>query len=501
MKLATPFLFSLILTGLTPGPLCAQAPEPTRDPGFRLVDLDVGEAAELALANGQSVQLKVLGLEETRDRVREAVREARVQVSIDGVETELYSSHYHLPVEVGKVKIDCPVTAGHLLGAAGNPWGLEKAVRLRLWPAGAPLTEPGTFGYPLKQAWFASATSMANEPIDAGAKTGYRYHYDLDFGGAEGLTEVISATDALVVSAANQTLPGYEDSPVRARYDVVYLLDDRGFYYRYSHFHRIAPEVRAGERVRLGQSLGLLGKEGASGGWSHLHFGLWTRMPSGQWGSLDVYPLVWEAYRRDRQPSLLAVARHPQLLFAGESAALDGRKSWSAAGPVARHQWTLSDGTQAEGALVERRYPSPGRYSEILRVEDGQGGVDYDFLPVLVVDPADPDAFPPNVHAAFWPTEGIRVGDPVTIKVRSFRTEQGREHIDFGDGSEGVYLQSSQAKGNLDPEGYATVVHRYAQPGDYIVRIDRENERHWPAFTHLHIRVRPREAAGSPRSQ
>ncbi len=485
-----PLAFALALA--CPVIALAQPPEPTRDPGFRLVDLDVGESAEAMLPGGLVAKLKLLSLDEPRDRVREAVREARVVVSVDGEEVELFSSHYHLPRDVGRVRIDCPVTSGHRLGAAGNPWGLEKAVRLRLWPAGSPLTEPGTFGYPLKQAWFASATSMANEPIDAGAKTGYRYHYDLDFGGAEALAEVVAATDGLVVSAANQTLPGYEDSPVRQRYDVVYLLDDRGFFYRYSHFHRIDPEVRAGQRVRLGQRLGLLGKEGASGGWSHLHFGLWTRMPSGQWGSLDVYPLVWEAYLRDRRPALIAVARPHHLLFAGESAALDGRKSWCASGPVAAHRWTFGDGASAEGAVVQRTYPSPGRYSEILQVEDGQGGVAYDFVRVLVVDPADPDAFPPNVHAAFWPTEGLKAGDPVTIKVRSFRTDEGRERIDFGDGSEPVFVQSSLEKGNLDPEGYASVEHRYESPGDYLVRVDRENERNWPAFVHLHIRVLPR---------
>lgn len=468
-----------------------EIPEPTRDPGFRLVDLEVGESAEVALPDGSAVKVRLVSLDETRDRVRSAIREARVRVSVDGEEVELLSSRYHLPRSVGKVKIDCPVTKGHLDGVDGNPWGIEKAARLRLWPGGSPLTEPGTFGYPLKQAWFASATSMANEPIDAGVKSGYVYHYDLDFGGAEKLTEVVAATEGLVVSAANQTLPGYEDTPVRQRYDVVYLLDDRGFYYRYSHFHRIDPEVRIGRRVQLGQRLGLLGKEGASGGWAHLHFGLWTRMPSGQWGSLDVYPLVWEAYLRDRTPALVAVARPHHLVFAGETVRLDGSKSWSASGPVAAFRWTFGDGTTAEGPTVERRYPAPGRYSEILRVEDGRGGVAYDFARVLVVDPAERDAFPPNVHAAYWPTEGLRAGEPVTVKVRSFRSAEGRERIDFGDGSEPVHVRSASDTGNLDPAGYASVEHRYAKPGDYLVRIDRENERGWPAYTHLHIRVLP----------
>lgn len=473
-------------------PLAAEIPAPTRDPGFRLIDLNLGEDASVSLADGTVVKVGLLSLEETRDTVNGSVREARVRVTIEGEEVELFSSHYHLPKDTAKVRIDCPITKGHLAGVDGNPWGLQKDVRLRLWPSGAPLTEPGTFAYPLKQAWFASATSMANEPIDAGVKSGYVYHYDLDFGGAEKLTEVVAATDGLVVSSANQSLPGYEDTPVRQRYDVVYVLDDRGFYYRYSHFHQIDSEVRIGKRVKLGQKLGLLGKEGASGGWSHLHFGLWTRMPSGDWGSLDVYPLVWEAYQRDRRPEILAVARPLHLLRAGESALLDGSKSWSATGSVTKYLWTFGDGTTAEGMKIVRSYPAPGRYSEILRVEDGKGAVAYDFVRVLVVDPADPGVFPPNVHAAFWPTEGLKAGDPVTVLVRTFRTPPGTEKIDFGDGSEPAWVRSGSDTGNLDPKGYASVVHRYEAPGDYLVRIDRGNEHGWPVFTHLHIRVLPK---------
>lgn len=482
---------SALLSLFASCPVAAQIPEPSRQPAFRLVDLDLGENAEVTLSDGNVVAVKFLALEEIRDSVRNVVREARVRVAVDDEEIELVSSHYHLPRKIGKVRIDCPITSGHLEGVNGNPWGLEKAARLRLWPADSPLSLPGTFAYPLKQAWSASATSMANEPIDAGARTGYLYHYDLDFGGAEKLTEVTAATDGLVVSSANQTLPGYEDTPVRQRYDVVYVLDDQGFYYRYSHFHRIDPEVRIGKRVRIGQRMGLLGKEGASGGWSHLHFGLWTRMPSGKWGSLDVYPLVWEAYLHERKPDILAVARPSHLLFAGGETVLDGSKSWSASGSVASHRWTFGDGSTAEGEKITRTYPEPGRYSEILRVEDASGAVSYDFVRVLVVDPADPDTFPPNVHAAFWPTEGLKAGEPVTILVRSFRSAEGRERIDFGDGSEAVFVRSSLEKGNLDPQGYASVVHRYEKPGDYLVRIDREHEKSWPSFTHLHIRVLP----------
>ena len=115
-----------------------------------------------------------------------------------------------------------------------------------------------TFIYPAKQAWFASPTQMANEPtyVDGGERPGMAgsiyYHYGLDIGGAEGLVDVVAATDGLVVSRRHGRLPGYEDTPVAPRYDVVYLLDDRGWFYRYSHLHTIAPGLKLGQRMQMG---------------------------------------------------------------------------------------------------------------------------------------------------------------------------------------------------------------------------------------------------------
>ncbi|MBC7854628.1 MAG: hypothetical protein IAF94_14445, partial [Pirellulaceae bacterium] len=67
----------------------------------------------------------------------------------------------------------------------------------------------------------------------------------------------VAATSGLVVSVGKEMLPGYADTPVSPRYDVIYLLDDRGWFYRYSHLHTIRPEIRPGTTVKLGEPLGL----------------------------------------------------------------------------------------------------------------------------------------------------------------------------------------------------------------------------------------------------
>jgi murein DD-endopeptidase MepM/ murein hydrolase activator NlpD len=465
----------------------------------RVIDLNVGEAQTVELAGGTRVAVKLLALHETRDDFRNAVRRAEATVAVAGRKAALVSGNYRLPVTVGGVQIDCPVTKGYRQKASravsgADPWGLDRDVRLRFWPAGSPLLKPGTFRYPARQRWFASGTQMANEPVhvDGGENPLVKeiyYHYGLDIGGAEAMVDVIAATDGLVVSAGKAVLAGYQDTPVTPRYDVVYVLDRRGWYYRYSHLHTISPRMKPGAAVKMGQRIGLLGKEGGSGGWSHLHFDIFARQPSGRWGVVEGYAFLWESYLREYRPKLLAVARPHHLAAVGEEVILDGSRSWSAAGKIASWQWTFTDGQTAAGQTARRRYARPGVYSEVLKITDAGGRIDYDFAVVNVLDRKQPGVLPPSIHAAYAPTLGIRTGDPVTFLVRTFRTTDGKEAWDFGDGTPKVVVQSDGNVIKLAKDGYARTVHRYAKPGHYLVRVERTDRRGYTAIAHVHVRV------------
>ena len=170
----------------------------------------------------------------------------------------------------------------------------------------------------------------------------------------------------------------------------------------------------------MGQKIGVLGKEGASGGWSHLHFDIKARQPSGKWGIMEGYAFLWEAYLREHKPKLLAVARPHHLIRAGEKVVLDGTRSWCAAGKIERYEWTFTDGTAATGRAWNAPTSKPGEYSEVLKVVDAQGRVDYDFAVVLVIDKELEGKSSPTIHASYAPTFGISPGDPVTFKVRTF---------------------------------------------------------------------------------
>ncbi len=485
------FLAILLLPFLATA-LRAELPQATVEPTRRAVDLNLGEAAEVRMADGAVVKVRLLDLQEKVDSMAKAVREAKVTVEVNGEKAVLSSANYHLPRLVGGVQVDCPITKGYNANSSADSWGLEKDARLRIWPAGKPWIEPGTFVYPLKQRWFATMTQFSNEPtyVDGGDKPDRKkiyYHNDLDFGGCEGLTEVIAATDGLVVSVADKLLDGYALTPAKPRYDVVYVVDARGWFYRYSHLHTIDPAIQLGAKVTMGQKIGILGKEGASGGWTHLHFGIKSRQPSGKWGTEEAYAFAWEAYVKEQKPAIIAVARPHHFIRAGETITLDGSKSWAASGSIAKHEWTFTDGSKADQSSVTRTYAKPGSYSEILKVTDVAGHVSYDFAVVQVIG-EDEKNIPPAIHPSYWPTMNLKPGQPITFKVRTFR-DRGGETWDFGDGTPPVKVTSDGNAKPLAKDGYAVTEHAFAKPGDHIVTVDHTNERGERAMAHLWVQV------------
>lgn len=461
---------------------------------FRAVDLDVGATERVTFPDGKTATVKLLTTTETRDRVRSAIRDARAEVEINGVRATLSCGNYRLPVAVGGMQVDCPVTKAYYHDSNADHWALVKDARLRLWPAGSPYMPPGSFIYPAKQRWFATRTQMANEPtyVDDGESIGSHkiyYHAGLDIGGAEGLVDVVAATDGLVVGVGTAMLDKEKDNAtLDHRYnDTIWVLDERGWYHRYTHLYSFDPSVKVGGRVQMGQKVGTLGKEGGSGGWSHLHYEILSRQASGRLGTLEGYAFLWEAYQRQYKPHLIAVARPHQAVLVGEKALLDGSRSYSDS-RIARYEWTFTDGGKATGSKIERTYSRPGTYSEILKITGERGRTDYDFETVNVLDPQHPEQTPPSIQAAYSPTTGIAPGAPVTFKVRTFGTTDGQENWSFGDGA----TASTKSDGNVHPhakDGFAVTTHIFQKPGDYIVRVERANRLGQKAIAHLLVRV------------
>ncbi len=465
-----------------------------------IAELDIGESKKITLGNGETVNLLLKEVKLERDGVRGAVRGAEVTVVVDGEEITIGSGNYHLPVTVGRVQIDCPVIKEYTVSNYYRHDGtLPKDARLRLWPKNSPLIQPGTFGLPLKQAWFASRMQSQNEMAGLGwaeniNSTNPGYHAPHDFGGAEGMDEIFAATDGLIVSSKKEVLEGYEDLPGDVRPDVVWVVDARGWYYRYSHLNSIESGIVPGVMIKMGQKIGYMGKQGGSGGWVHLHFGVHHKNPvTTKWEVEDAYPYLWEAYIKKYKPKILAVARPRLLTWTNQELRLDGSKSFSLEGDIVSYEWIFNDGTTGKGAVQKKIYDTAGEYSEVLKVTDSKGNVSYDFAYVQVFDKQFPEKQVPTIHPVFFPSLDIKPGDPVTFLVRTFGSQTGEETWDFGDGTEKVTVNSGVVKRESHNSGkYAETVHTYSKAGDYVVRVERTNEYGFKATGHLYIKVHPK---------
>ena len=146
------------------------------------------------------------------------------------------------------------------------------------------------------------------------------------------------------------------------------------------------------------------------------------------------YAFCWQTYHNKWKTKLQAVARPHRLAAVGETVELDGSLSHSFVDPASplKYEWTLSDGTTAQGPKATTHYNKPGTYSEVLKVTDKTGRTDYDFTVVQVLDPAKPEQSPPTIHAAYFPTRDIKVGDPIQFIVRSYRIDRDRRVLNVG---------------------------------------------------------------------
>lgn len=472
------------------------------DPLYEVIDLSAGESAEVMLPDGTEVELKLLGVKDWRDPIRKAVRRAVATVEVNGETAEIEAGNYNLPRAVGGVQIDSIITSAYTTNTDRGHWSLEKDARFRVWPEGSPWVRPGTFQHPLGQRFLSMGTQSSNESayIDGGERperTEIYYHAGFDFAGYEGRTEIFAATDGVIASLGNESLDLEEHPPVRPRYDVIYIRDDRGWYYRYSHMKAFETALSVGERVVMGEKLGDLGKEGHSGGYAHLHFDISRPMPSGEYGIQDAYAFVWQAYRDQYDPAVIAVARPHSLARVGDRVELDGSRSWAKEG-IAQYEWTLSDGRQVEGPKASAVYEQPGTYSEILKVVSENGEVAYDFQEVQILSREFmEDRLPPTIDPVFHPSMNIQPGDPVNFAVRSFRIAPGEgvEEWDFGDGSPKVRVESNPYWHELPEtdrharDGYAHTTHRFEEAGHYIVSVSRTSDEGHTATGRLHVIV------------
>lgn len=476
--------------------------------GGHVLDLSIGESVEVKLGDDAPRRITLDAVDEPRCAARGTIRFPKATVDVDGEKAEVPAALYHMPQVVNGIRVACSVTRGvaEAVGSRRNVYALDKDARIRCWQLDGPLFGLKPLVYPAKQRWFASMTQMANERtyVDGGElpapnPDGYVYHhYGLDLGGYDKAVPVVAPVDGRVVCLGEEAVADYDASAGGdPRYDRIAILDEAGWYYRYSHLDTLARTIGLGDHVQAGAYVGALGKEGASGGWSHLHFSLCSPQPSGRYGEVEGYPFLVEAYLHEHPGSLLACARPHLVATVGEEVELDGSRSICDGATIGAFRWTLHDGEIVDDVRATKVYSSEGMYSEMLTVTDSRGETDVDFCVMQVLSPdADPAKTPPSMHVAHYPTEGIRPGQPIAFKARAFFkgafdvNMAGEESWDFGDGTEATTCSGAPGRGSACSDlDYDERWHAYEEPGRYIVTVRRTGKNGLTATAQVKVHV------------
>jgi hypothetical protein len=257
--------------------------------------------------------------------------------------------------------------------------------------------------------------------------------------------------------------------------------DDRGIVIDCGHMDTIHPEIREGAGVRRGQEVGVLGRKGPSGNYSHLHVGLYLSRKDFEADrpcrNLNLYPWVLTAFRAATGIELVAVARPHHTAPTGEKVAFDGRHSIAFGGRVVSYRWEFPDGTSEFGPVAAKVFDRPGAYAAVLRVEDDRGRYDLDVCRVRVYSAAQPEDILTTLFFSVSPSLGLHPVEAVRFRGWPQGGEAGPIRLDFGDGT---VLE--------DYRPFSDVEHKYAAPGIYIFTASTEKDGR-PAMTKLKVVV------------
>ncbi len=308
--------------------------------------LDPGETFAFQLHDGTERQIRLVSVAEEKDPVIGLIRRAQIGLEIDGQPLSLVCAPYVMPTEIAGLRIQADTTSGWVT--------MPKRVQCSVWDAADPIVDTPSFSFPLPgYRLFSHGLQAYNEPVHLGDRDGdpagqrFYHNYGVDLAGYEGRQKVVSAIDGVVV----QSDPREGNLCIR---------DDRGLILHYGHLESILTGIRSGTRVRRGEWVGMLGRRGASGNFSHLHVGVYLSEAAladdHPCRNLNLYPWLVAAYQAKRGSELHAMAGPHQTTVVGDPVSLDGRNSIPGRADIASYRWDFDDGTSMAGPVAEKAF-------------------------------------------------------------------------------------------------------------------------------------------------
>jgi Peptidase family M23/PKD domain len=421
----------------------------------RVIGLNVGESYTFQFRSGGRRVVKLVGVQEHRDSVVNLMRRAEVQVEIDGKPLALVCEPYTMPTETAGLRVLADSTAG---------WGnVPKTVQFSLWDAADPILDTNRFGFPVSHyRLFSHPTQCYNEPVHVGERDGdpvgqrFYHDYGFDMVGYDGKEDVVSAVEGTVALFW----------PDQQGPSSVVIQDKYGFYWSYAHLQSLAPGIVLGAHVAKGQKIGALGKTGPSSNTPCCHLGSYlTKPPEKKPGAADMdrrlnlYPWYVAAYQALHPKGLLAVARPDRVALTGEEIVFDASHSLAWGGNrIVERRWVLPDGSIITNNQARATLAKSGTYVATLWVKDNEGSEDVDFCQVKVFSKTKTEANMPHLFMTYTPTEGVRSGTPVSIRLWLQGANGGPTSLEFDDG-----MRMS------DYQPYTELRHSFERPGVHVL--------------------------------
>jgi len=340
----------------------------------KIVCLDIGEQYTFRSHNGIEKLIRLASVKDYRDTVLRMARRAEVVVVVNGRTVRLVCQPYTMPTVIDGLRIQADTTSG---------WrNIAKRVQLSIWDANDPIVDTRKFCFPIKRyLLFSHGLQAYNEVRHLGLRDGNpghtAYHdYGIDLGGYDGGEEVVSCCSGRVVSLW----------PKSGMARSVSVQDEGGLIWLHTHLDSVVANIVEGVKVSAGQKIGVLGKRGHSGNFSHLHLGTsLTRadLTANKFSKrLNLYPWIVTAFQEKYGRNLYAVARPHQVVLTGEEVMFDGSKSLAYDAKIVDYRWEFDNGKVVRAVKAEKVFDKPGVYVGTLRVRDEQGNEDVDFCRV-----------------------------------------------------------------------------------------------------------------------
>jgi murein DD-endopeptidase MepM/ murein hydrolase activator NlpD len=416
----------------------------------RFFYLDPGESYTFRLDDGRSKRIRLVSVEEYEDPVIQLTRRADVKIEIDGKPVKLSCAPYAMPRSTEGIRIQADTTSAWL--------NIPKRVQFSLWDASDPVVDTNLFCFPLPDyRLFSHGMQAYNEPVHLGHRDGdpegqhFYHNYGVDLAGYEFRQKVVSCIDGVVVSANH----GEGDLAIR---------DDQGLVFHYGHLDAILSGIRVGSQVKKGQWVGMLGRRGPSGNFSHLHIGVFMSefalSVNRSSRVLNLYPWLVAAYQEESGTDLYAVARPHKTARTGDRVVFDGANSLAFKSKITSYRWEFHDGTTMNGQRVEKVYEQPGCHVAALWVEDDRGGMDVDFCKVKVYSRSAPESVVPTLFVTYKPSRDVRVDQPLYFRIWPQGLSAECIRVDFGDGT---VIE--------DYRPYTSIFHAFKKPGIHIVTV------------------------------